>query len=144
MHGIHGTDFWGFQAGFKSGDVMLGGTYHNGTLIKYKDIYHNGLNTPESGGWLAELGGDNYRGFVNFANSRVAYDDQGSFQFSTEREVRKTSLAFDQSKKCNTSYVTGEYGNYEFLPYDYLTFYSPVGTQLLSRSIRSAAGTRNV
>lgn len=130
MHGIHGTDFWGFQAGFKSGDVMLGGTYHNGTLIKYKDIYHNGLNTPESGGWLAELGGDNYRGFVNFANSRVAYDDQGSFQFSTEREVRKTSLAFDQSKKCNTSYVTGEYGNYEFLPYDYRTFYSPVGTEL--------------
>lgn len=130
MNGIHGTDFWGFQAGFKDGDVMLGGTYHNGTLIKYKDIYHGGKNTPLSGGWLAEVGGDNFRGFVNFGNSRIGYDDQGAFQFSTDRAIRKTDKPFDNNKMCNTSYVTGEYGNYEFLPYNFNTFYSPVDAVL--------------
>jgi len=46
MHGIHGTDFWGFGAGFKDGYVMVGGTYHNGTLIRYKDISKGGLANP--------------------------------------------------------------------------------------------------
>lgn len=130
MHGIHGTDFWGFQAGFKDGDVMVGGTYHNGTLIKYKDIYHGGLTTPESGGWLAELGGDNFRGFVNFGDNQIGYDDNGAFKFSPVREERKSSIAFDNSKNCNTSYVDGEYGNFAFSPSNYNTFYSPVDTKL--------------
>ncbi|MBI1836598.1 MAG: T9SS type A sorting domain-containing protein [Flavobacteriia bacterium] len=131
MHGIHGTDFWGYQAGFKQGDVMLGGTYHNGTLIKYKDIYHGGLNTPNSGGWLAELGGDNYRGFVNFGNSKIGYHDNGAFEFSEIREERITSRGFDGNNICNTSYVTGEYGNYGFTPNNFNEFYSPVGTKLM-------------
>ena len=53
---------WGFGAGFTDGEVMLGGTYHNGTLIKDNEVYENG--------WLCAEGGDNYRGFVNFADSR--------------------------------------------------------------------------
>ncbi|MDX2359300.1 MAG: T9SS type A sorting domain-containing protein [Crocinitomicaceae bacterium] len=130
MHGIHGTDFWGFGAGFKDGYVMVGGTYHNGTLIRYKDIYKGGIVDPNVGGWLAERGGDNYRGFVNYGNHRVGYDDGGSFQFSTERTVRQTGLGFDGTKKCNTSYVTGEYGTYGFNPRNYTEFYSPVGSEL--------------
>ena len=39
MYGIEGTDFWGFGAGFKDGNVMLGGTYHNGTLLKDNNTY---------------------------------------------------------------------------------------------------------
>lgn len=130
MHGIQGTDFWGFQAGFKSGDIMVGGTYHNGTLIKYNDIYHGGLTTPEAGGWLAELGGDNFRGFVNFGDNNIGYSDNGAFNFSSDRSTRISSRTFDSNKNCNTSYIDGEYGNYAFLPYNYNAFYSPVGTKL--------------
>lgn len=130
MHGIHGTDFWGFGAGFKQGYVMVGGTYHNGTLIRYNDIYQGGLANPLEGGWLAELGGDNYRGFVNYGDNKIGYADNGAFTFSEERTVRKSGKAFDNTRICNTSYVTGEYGTYGFLPNNYNTFYSPVGTYL--------------
>lgn len=130
MHGIHGTDFWGFGSGFKDGYVMLGGTYHNGTLIRYNDIYKGGIINPNEGGWLAELGGDNYRGFVNYANNKIAYADNGAFEFSEDRTIRKSNLSFDGSKKCNTSYVTGEYGTYGFLPNNYNKFYSPVDSRL--------------
>jgi len=130
MHGIHGTDFWGFGAGFKDGYVMVGGTYHNGTLIRYKDIYKGGLANPNEGGWLAERGGDNYRGFVNYGDNKIGYDDGGAFTFSEVREIRKTSRSFQSDKKCNTSYVAGEYGTYGFESTCYNTFYSPVGTEL--------------
>ena len=130
MHGIHGTDFWGFGSGFKDGYVMVGGTYHNGTLIRYNDIYEGGLANPAEGGWLAELGGDNYRGFVNYGDHKIAYADNGSFTFSEDRTVRKSNRTFDDSKKCNTSYVSGEYGTYGFIPNNYTTFYSPVDTKL--------------
>lgn len=130
MHGIHGTDFWGFGAGFKNGDVMVGGTYHNGTLIKYNDIYKGGLADPNSEGWLAELGGDNYRGFVNYADSMVGYSDNGAFYFSDVRNQRISGKSFQGDKKCNTSYVIGEYGTYGFHPQCYNEFYSPVGSLL--------------
>lgn len=130
MHGIHGTDFWGFGAGFKQGYVMVGGTYHNGTLIRYNDIYKGGLANPNEGGWLAERGGDNYRGFVNYGDNKIGYDDGGAFQFSEIREQRKTGRSFQSDKKCNTSYVAGEYGTYGFEASCYNTFYSPVGTEL--------------
>ncbi|MBL4650983.1 MAG: hypothetical protein JKY03_14730, partial [Aureispira sp.] len=57
MKGIQGTDFWGFGAGFQDGEVMLGGTYHNGTLLKDNNVYIND--------WISTDGGDNYRGFVH-------------------------------------------------------------------------------
>ena len=130
MHGIHGTDFWGFGAGFKEGYVMVGGTYHNGTLIRYNDIYKGGLNDPTQGGWLGELGGDNYRGFVNYADANIGYADNGAFNFSSVREERISQRAFDDNKNCNTSYVSGEYGTFGFNPNNYNTFYSPVGNEL--------------
>lgn len=130
MHGIHGTDFWGFGAGFKNGDVMVGGTYHNGTLIKYNDIYKGGIVDPNKDGWLAELGGDNYRGFVNYGDSLVGYHDNGAFEFSTVRSERISGKSFQGDKKCNTSYVIGEYGTYGFHPQCYSEFYSPVGSML--------------
>ncbi|MFZ9028502.1 MAG: T9SS type A sorting domain-containing protein [Crocinitomicaceae bacterium] len=130
MHGIHGTDFWGFGAGFKNGDVMVGGTYHNGTLIKYNDIYKGGIVDPNADGWLAELGGDNYRGFVNYGDSMVGYHDNGAFEFSEVRSERISGKSFQGDKKCNTSYVIGEYGTYGFHPQCYTEFYSPVGSML--------------
>lgn len=130
MYGIQGTDFWGFQAGFQDGDVMLGGTYHNGTLIKYKDIYHYGATSETEGGWLAEGAGDNIRGFVNYGDNKIAYDDGGSFEFSEDRLVRPANRAFDGNYNCSTFYWTGEYGNFGWNPHNYNEFYSPVGNEL--------------
>ena len=42
MYGLHGTDFWGWQAGWRGPEVMVGGTYHNGTLIRNGELYHWG------------------------------------------------------------------------------------------------------
>jgi photosystem II stability/assembly factor-like uncharacterized protein len=130
MYGLHGTDFWGWQAGFKQGDVMLGGTYHNGTLIKNADLYYWGLDSEDSGGWLAELAGDNFRGFVNPGDASIGYHDGGAFNFSDDRFTRISGRSFDNSKRANTSYYWGEYGNMEWDPTCYNHFYSPVETEL--------------
>jgi photosystem II stability/assembly factor-like uncharacterized protein len=130
MYGLHGTDFWGWQSGFKQGDVMVGGTYHNGTLIRNGDVYPFGLDNEEAGGWLAELGGDNFRGFVNPGDASIGYHDGGSFNFSDDRWTRITSRTFDNSKRPNTSYWWGEYGNYEWDPRCFNHMYSPVGSEL--------------
>ncbi|NNE54849.1 MAG: hypothetical protein HKN32_02430, partial [Flavobacteriales bacterium] len=130
MFGLHGTDFWGWQSGFKHGDVMVGGTYHNGTLIKNGDLYYWGADSEDSGGWLAELAGDNFRGFVNPGDSRIGYHDGGAFKYSTDRFERISGESFDNTKLPNTSYWWGEYGNLEWDPRCYNHFYSPVGTEL--------------
>ena len=47
---------------------MLGGTYHNGTLLKDGNTYIND--------WLSTDGGDNIRGnLINFGMPRIAYSD---------------------------------------------------------------------
>ncbi|MDA9669089.1 hypothetical protein N9T62_00840, partial [bacterium] len=106
MYGIEGTDFWGFGAGFKDGDVMLGGTYHNGTLLKDNNTYIND--------WLCTDGGDNYRGFVNFGNPRIAYSDYGGKNLSGDRNVPIASFSIE--KKPNASYIIGQSSQIEFDP----------------------------
>ena len=130
MYGIHGTDFWGWQAGWRAGETMVGGTYHNGTHIKNGDVYHYGFDGALTGGWLGELGGDNFRGFVNPGQGNLGYHDGGAFQFSDDRFTRITGRPFDNSKSPNTGYWFGEYGNLEWDPRCYNTFYSPVDASL--------------
>ncbi len=135
MYGLHGTDFWGWQAGWRENNVMIGGTYHNGTLLRNDDLYYHGNPalgeiSDTSGGWLAELAGDNYRGFVNPGDPTIGYHDNGAFRFSEDRFERISSMSFDNSKSPNTSYWFGEYGNYEWDPINYNKFYSPVGSEL--------------
>ena len=130
MYGLHGTDFWGWQSGWRASNVMVGGTYHNGTLIRNDDLYHWGFDSDTSGGWLAELAGDNFRGFVNPADGTRGYHDNGAFNYSNDRFTRITGAAFDNSKNANTSYWYGEYGNFAWDPTNYNKFYSPVGSEL--------------
>ena len=106
QYGIAGTDFWGFGAGFKDGDVMLGGTYHNGTLLKDNNTYIND--------WICTQGGDNYRGFVNFGNPRQVYHDGGGKLLSGDRTIPIES--FTLGKKPNADYITGESSQMEFDP----------------------------
>lgn len=105
--GIEGTDFWGFGATANTGRVMLGGTYHNGTLLKDNDTYQNG--------WLSTMGGDNIRGFVNFANDRKVYHDYGKSTLSGNRNVPLLNGSFPVQP--NASYIIGESSNYEFHPH---------------------------
>ena len=130
MYGLHGTDFWGWQAGWRESEVMVGGTYHNGTHIRNGDLYHWGAESDTSGGWLAELAGDNYRGFVNPGDAEIGYHDGGAFKYSDDRFTRISGQAFDNSKNPNTGYWFGEYGNFEWDPVNYNSFYSPVGSEL--------------
>ena len=106
QYGIAGTDFWGFGAGFKDGDVMLGGTYHNGTLLKDNNTYIND--------WICTQGGDNYRGFVNFGNPRQVYHDGGGKLLSGDRTIPIESFTLE--KKPNASYIIGESSQLEFDP----------------------------
>ena len=106
MFGIAGSDFWGFGAGFKDGEVMLGGTYHNGTLLKDNNTYIND--------WICTDGGDGIRGFINFGNPRMAYSDYGGKILSGDRTVSIAGFSVD--KKPNGSYIIGESSQMEFDP----------------------------
>lgn len=120
MYGISGTDFWGFGTGFSDGEVMLGGTYHNGTMIKDREVYE--------GGWLCAEGGDNYRGFVNFADDRKVYTDNGGRLLPGDRTQSLGSFTMD--KNPNASYIVGESSNLEFDPRSPNILYIGNGTQL--------------
>jgi photosystem II stability/assembly factor-like uncharacterized protein len=106
QYGIAGTDFWGFGVGFKDGEVMLGGTYHNGTLLKDGNTYTND--------WLCTDGGDGIRGFVNFGSPRVSYSDYGGKTLSGDRTIDISTFSLD--KKPNASYIIGESSQMEFDP----------------------------
>ncbi len=99
MFGIAGTDFWGFGAGGWTGSqVMLGGTYHNGTLLKDNNVYING--------WISTDGGDNFRGFVHPQYDRRALSDYGYKILSGDRTVANGNASW--SREPNASYITGE------------------------------------
>jgi PKD repeat protein/photosystem II stability/assembly factor-like uncharacterized protein len=120
MLGIAGSDFWGFGAGFH-GNVMLGGAYHNGTLLKDEDTYING--------WICTGGGDGVRGFVNFGNNRLAYDDREGRILTGDREVNFGHFEFDY--KPNSSYIIGESSDMTFDPRFYNTVYVGNETSLV-------------
>tara|TARA_Y100000994_G_C15702737_1_gene445838 strand:+ start:918 stop:4475 length:3558 start_codon:yes stop_codon:yes gene_type:complete len=128
MFGIAGTDFWGFGSGFSDGNVMIGGTYHNATLLKDNNTYIQGdtlSNTGEFGGWVSICGGDNYRGFVNFGDGRKVYLDEwgsgGGYELSGDRNIPLEG--FTMSVLSNASYTTGESSNLEFDPRCYNILY---------------------
>ncbi|MBK9146746.1 MAG: PKD domain-containing protein [Flavobacteriales bacterium] len=98
MFGIAGTDFWGFGAGGWTGSsVMLGGTYHNGTLLKDNNVYTNG--------WVSTDGGDNYRGFVHPQYDRRALSDYGYKTLSGDRTVNNGNASW--AREPNADYITG-------------------------------------
>lgn len=120
MVGIEGSDFWGFGASFH-GDVMLGGAYHNGTLLKDEDTYING--------WICTGGGDGVRGFVNPGNNRLAYDDREGRILTGDRDVNFGHFSF--AKLPNSSYIIGESSDMAFDPRFYNTVYLGHGEELI-------------
>ncbi|MBK7297855.1 MAG: PKD domain-containing protein [Flavobacteriales bacterium] len=99
MFGISGTDFWGFGAGGWTGsNVMLGGAYHNGTMLKDNDVYTNG--------WVCTDGGDGFRGFAHPQYDRRVLSDYGYKTLSGDRNVANGNSTW--SKQPSASYITGE------------------------------------
>ena len=120
MNGIEGTDFWGFGSSTKS-NVMLGGAYHNGTLLKDNNTYING--------WISTGGGDGVRGFVNPGNDRLAYDDYEGRILSGDRTIPIGSFQFDSLP--NSSYIIGASSEMAFHPTNYNTILFGKNTLLL-------------
>jgi PKD repeat protein/photosystem II stability/assembly factor-like uncharacterized protein len=112
--GIEGTDFWGFGMGTWDGDeVMVGGTYHNGTLLRDSNTYVNG--------WLSTMGGDNVLGSVNYAYPRIIFSDYGKHKLSGNRTTGPAQITCGMLPA--TSYWTGESGDMEYSPFCYNTIY---------------------
>lgn len=114
MQGIQGTDFWGFGAGFQDGEVMLGGTYHNGTLLKDNHVYDND--------WLSTDGGDNYRGFVHPILTRLTFSDYGKKTLSGNRLIPNTVTPMPNLP--HAGITVGFSGRINFHPQIYNTIYS--------------------
>ncbi|MDC0230507.1 T9SS type A sorting domain-containing protein [Aureispira] len=114
MEGIEGTDFWGFGTGFQDGEVMLGGTFHNGTLLKDNNVYTND--------WLSTDGGDNFRGFVHPIYKRIVFSDFGKKILSGDRSVNNVNLPFAHLP--HAGLTVGFSGNIAFHPQVYNTVYS--------------------
>lgn len=121
MFGIAGTDFWGFGAGGWTGSqVMLGGAYHNGTLLKDNNVYTDG--------WVSTDGGDGYRGFVHPQYDRRALSDYGYKTLSGDRTVANANSSW--SKQPNADYITGHSSEVVWHPNLVNTAYVGNGTSL--------------
>ena len=122
MYGIQGADFKGFGAGLTNGDLMVGGTYHNSTLLKYGNVFQGGWVSTSIGG----SGGDNTRGFVNPALDNVAYIDKsgldGRIEIPSSRTSPFTKKPFE--KQPNASYTTGNSCNIAYDPRYYKHIYT--------------------
>jgi PKD repeat protein len=96
--GIEGTDFWGFGQGWWHGDIMLGGAYHNGTMLKENDVYLND--------WICTDGGDGTLGFVNPGLEKQVYSWFDIKELQSDRNVAPVTRTFQY--KPNNSYITGK------------------------------------
>ena len=128
MYGIQGTDFRGFGVGHQDGSVMVGGTFHNSTLLMNGNVYLTGWVSTVIGG----TGGDNTRGFVNPGIADNVYIDKsgarGRVQLPSDRSL--PLMVFDFDKQPNASYTTGNSCNLAFHPNFYKSIFSGVGDQL--------------
>ena len=119
--GISGTDFWGYGQGFWFGDVMLGGAYHNGTMLREEGTYVND--------WICTDGGDGIRGFVNPGLDRQVYSDYNIKKLKGDRTQEPDTRIF--LNKPNASYIVGESTDMLFHPAYYGWWYNGVGNRLV-------------
>ena len=119
--GIQGTDFWGYGQGWWYGDVMLGGAYHNGTLLREESVYINN--------WLCTDGGDGTMGFVNPGFDRQAYSQYDIKQLRGNRTLSPITRTFQH--KPNNTYITGASSDLLFDPRYYTHWISGSGTRFM-------------
>ncbi|MEO5906130.1 MAG: hypothetical protein ABIQ11_05355, partial [Saprospiraceae bacterium] len=119
--GILGTDFWGFGQGHWFGDVMLGGAYHNGVMLKEEDVYLNG--------WICTDGGDGVGGYVNPGYDRQVYSWFNMKDMQSDRTIDPVTR--DYYNQPNSTYITGASSDILFHPNYYGTWYTGSGHKFL-------------
>jgi hypothetical protein len=118
--GIAGSDFWGFGMGHWYGNVMIGGAYHNGTLMREEDTYING--------WICTDGGDGVGGYVNPGYDRQAYSNYNIKQLQSNRNISPVTREFQFQP--NSTYTTGKSSDLLYHPRYYDIWFSGSGTKL--------------
>ncbi len=112
-NGIEGADFWGFGQGFWEGDIMLGGTYHNGTLLKENNVYIND--------WICTDGGDGNYGMVNPGRPKNVHGWFNIKDLKSDRTIAPVTR--NNPHEANASYITGEDSDIIFHPNYYDTWW---------------------
>ncbi|HCR49326.1 MAG TPA: hypothetical protein DIW24_06845, partial [Bacteroidetes bacterium] len=119
-NGIQASDFWGFAISPQNGEVMLGGTYHNGTLLKDGNVF--------DGGWVHTGGGDDYFGGASPASDRTVFGRNltrytltgnrmsGWSSASVSKTMNQGAMAIDAgnlaySPECGTCFYMGQSDN---------------------------------
>ncbi|MCB0637515.1 MAG: hypothetical protein KDC54_12890, partial [Lewinella sp.] len=119
--GITGSDFWGFGAGYWDETVMIGGAYHNGTLLRNGDTYLNE--------WICTDGGDGVGGAVNPGINDQAYSNYNIKTLSDDRTVAPLTRPYAQEP--SWTYVAGMFDQIEFAADCYRTHYFANGNLLM-------------
>ena len=119
--GITGTDFWGYGQGWWYGDVMLGGAYHNGTMLREENVYIND--------WICTDGGDGTMGFVNPGIDRQAYSQYDIKTLRGDRTLAPLTRTFQH--KPNNTYITGASNDLLFDPRYYTHWISGSGSRMM-------------
>jgi len=109
MTGIEGSDFWGFGANYWSGNVMLGGAYHNGTLIKNENVYIND--------WACIDGGDGTGGYANVGIENRVYSNYNIKDLPADRTTPIPTRGY--ANKPYMHYVVGRSSQITFHPNNY-------------------------
>lgn len=111
--GIEGSDFWGFGLGFNNDELMIGGAYHNGTLVKNANVYLND--------WASIDGGDGVGGAVNPIREDQVYSNYNIKRMPDDRTVAPITRGY--SLQPSWTYITGRYSQIEFADNNYNIHY---------------------
>lgn len=120
MYGIAGSDFWGFGLGFNNDELMIGGAYHNGTLVKNGNVYIND--------WACIDGGDGVGGAVNPIREDQVYSNYNIKRMPADRTVAPTTRGY--AMEPSWTYVTGRFSQIEFASDNYNVHYFGNGNGL--------------
>jgi photosystem II stability/assembly factor-like uncharacterized protein len=120
VKGIAGTDFWGFDAGFWEGNIMLGGAYHNGTLLREDNVYIND--------WICTDGGDGTIGKVHPARPKNVHSWFNIKDLQSDRTISPKTRA--HVHKMNGSYPIGSDSDILYHPEYYDTYWVGSGNSV--------------
>ena len=113
VKGIAGTDFWGFDTGFWEGNIMLGGAYHNGTLLREDSVYINN--------WICTDGGDGTIGRVHPARPKNVHSWFNIKDLQSDRTIAPKTRG--HVHRMNGSYPIGSDSDILYHPEYYDTYW---------------------
>ncbi|MDF1697262.1 MAG: hypothetical protein P1U56_15570 [Saprospiraceae bacterium] len=120
VKGIAGTDFWGFDTGLWEGNIMLGGAYHNGTLLREDSVYINN--------WICTDGGDGTIGRVHPARPKNVHSWFNIKDLQSDRTIAPKTRG--HLHRMNGSYPIGSDSDILYHPEYYDTYWVGSGNSI--------------